>query len=40
MLHCLIEEAAAIACMALFLAMMAIWARIIATLAEVPQAWG
>jgi hypothetical protein len=35
-----IEEAAALASLALFLGMIAIWAQLIATLGQVPQAWG
>jgi hypothetical protein len=34
------EEAAALASLALFIGMIAIWARIIATLGQVPEAWG
>jgi hypothetical protein len=40
MFRALIEEAAALASLALFLGMIAIWAQIIATLGQVPQAWG
>jgi hypothetical protein len=40
MFRSLVEEAAAIASAALFLGMIAIWARIIAFLGQVPQAWG
>jgi hypothetical protein len=40
MFQSLIEEAAALASIALFLAMVAIWARIIAALGHVPEAWG
>jgi hypothetical protein len=34
------EEAAALASLALFLGMIAIWAQIIATHGQVPEAWG
>jgi phosphate/sulfate permease len=40
MFQSVVEEAAAIASLALFLGMIAIWARIIATLGQVPEAWG
>jgi phosphate/sulfate permease len=40
MFRSVVEEAAAIASLALFLGMIAIWARIIATLGQVPEAWG
>jgi hypothetical protein len=40
MFRALIEEAAALASLALFLGMIAIWAQIVATLGHVPEAWG
>jgi hypothetical protein len=40
MFRALVEEAAALASLTLFLGMIAIWAQIIATLGHVPEAWG
>ncbi len=40
MFRALVEEAAALASLALFLGMIAIWAQIIAALGQVPEAWG
>ena len=40
MFRAVVEEAAALTSIALFLGMIAIWAQIIATLGQVPQAWG
>jgi hypothetical protein len=40
MFRALVEEAAALASLALFLGMIAMWAQIIATLGHVPEAWG
>jgi hypothetical protein len=40
MFRALVEEAAALASLALFLGMIAIWAQLIAMLGHVPQAWG
>ena len=35
-----VEEAAALASLAVFLGMIAMWARIIDALGQVPEAWG
>ncbi len=40
MFRALIEEAAALASLALFLGMIAIWAQIVATLGHVPRSLG
>jgi hypothetical protein len=40
MIRALVEEAAALASLAMFLGMVAIWAKIITTLGQVPEAWG
>ena len=40
MIRAVVEEAAALASLALFLGMIAMWAQIIATLGQVPEAWG
>jgi hypothetical protein len=40
MFRALVEEAAALASLALFFGMIAMWAQIIATLGHVPEAWG
>jgi hypothetical protein len=40
MFRALVEEAAALASLALFLGMIAIWAQVIATLGHIPEAWG
>jgi hypothetical protein len=40
MFRALVEEAAALASLALFLGMIVIWAQLIAILGQVPEAWG
>ena len=40
MFRALVEEAAALTSIALFLGMIAIWAQLIVVLGSVPEAWG
>jgi hypothetical protein len=40
MMCAVIEEAATLASLTLFLGMIAVWAQIIATLCQIPEIWG
>ena len=40
MMRALVDVAAALASLAMFLGMVAMWAKIITTLGQVPEAWG
>ena len=40
MMRAVIEEAATLASLSLFLGMIAVWAQIIATLWQIPEIWG